>query len=63
MDVADDMAARRHVAFVGFRLVDIDNLVEKVGLAMLAAEVLVVRLAQWLSKITEGKRALLRMSS
>jgi hypothetical protein len=38
--VAHDVAARRHIALVRLRLGDVDDAVEEVGLAMLAAEVL-----------------------
>lgn len=40
MYVANDVAARGHVALVRFRLGDVDNLIEEVSLAMLAAEIL-----------------------
>jgi hypothetical protein len=40
MYVAHDVAAGRHVALVGFRFGDVDDLVEEVGFAVLAAEVL-----------------------
>jgi hypothetical protein len=42
-DVADDMATRRHVPLARFPLLDVDDAVEEVGLAMLAAEVLFKR--------------------
>lgn len=41
-DVADNMATRRHVALAGLARLDVDDAVEKVGLAVLAAEVLLV---------------------
>jgi hypothetical protein len=40
VDVAYDVAAGSHVALVGLRLGDVDNTVEQVCLAMLAAKVL-----------------------
>ena len=39
-DVADDVAAGGHVALIGVAGVDVDDAVEEVGLAVLAAEVL-----------------------
>ena len=39
-DVAHDVSARRHVAFRGFALSDVDDGVEEEGFAVLAAEVL-----------------------
>lgn len=39
-DIADDVAAGGHVSLGGFAGVDVDDGVEEVGLAMLAAEVL-----------------------
>ena len=39
-DVPHDMPSRRHVAFGGFGLRDVDDGVEEVGFAVLAAEVL-----------------------
>lgn len=39
-DVAHDVPAGRHVALAGLALGDVDNRVEEVGLAVLAAEVL-----------------------
>ncbi len=39
-DVADDVSARGHVALRGIASYDIDDVIEEVGLAMLAAEVL-----------------------
>lgn len=40
VDVADNVAAGGHVALVGLRLGDVDDAVEQVRLAVLAAEVL-----------------------
>jgi hypothetical protein len=40
VDVAYDVAAGSHVALVGLRLGDVDNHVEEVCFAVLAAEVL-----------------------
>ena len=40
VDVADNVAAGGHVALVGVGLGDVDDVVEEIGLAMLAAEVL-----------------------
>lgn len=40
-DVPDDVAARRHIPLASFALLDVDDVVEEVGFAMLTAEVLV----------------------
>ena len=40
VDVTHDVAARRHVAFAGIGLGDVDDAVEEVCFSMLAAEVL-----------------------
>lgn len=39
-DVADNVAARRHVTLVGLAGVDVDDIVEEVGFAVLATEIL-----------------------
>lgn len=39
-DIAHDVATRRHVALVGLAQLDVDDDVEEVGFAVLAAEVL-----------------------
>lgn len=41
VDVPHDVPARGHITLVGFGVVDVDDVVEEVGLTMLAAEVLV----------------------
>jgi hypothetical protein len=44
-DIADDMSTGSHVAFVRGARLDIDNVVEEVGLAMLTTEILNLVLA------------------
>ena len=51
MDIAHDVAARRHVTLAGLAFGDVDDGVEEVGFAVLAAEVLLHRYVS----INEGK--------
>lgn len=54
MDVADNVAAGGHVALVGFGLSNVDDGVEEVGLAVLAAEVLAAVVSVWRAKGRAG---------
>ena len=62
MYVTDDVSTSRHVAVVGLRRIDVDDLVEKIRFSMLTAEVLgpckCCRVGKWGTKHT-----LLRISS
>ena len=49
--VPHDVPARRHVAFVGVRLRNVDDGVEEVGFAVLAAEVLEIRSFEQISTV------------
>lgn len=55
-DVADDVTAGGHVAFAGFALLDVDDAVEEVGFAVLAAEVLDYENVRCCSRGREGRR-------
>jgi hypothetical protein len=54
VDVADNVAAGGHAALVGLGLGDVDDVVEEVGFAMLATEVLAVLLRDIMSQEAIG---------